>query len=160
MKTAKKGGLFFIVFFVLISISGCVWFTYHYEFCQDAEYVASIDIYRCEDDEDNLEMTFIYSLDESMTAQFVADIEALDSYKYFGDFSHTFSGILVYITYENGEGEVLTAYTTAKVDLNGQWHVGIDNFDKSEFYSVMLKYVDPDLVPELEQYIEPHANNQ
>ena len=154
MKTVKKIGIYLFVFFVLVQLSGCVWFTHHYEFSQDADHVARVDIYRCENDEDDLEMVPICVLDGSLTEQFLADIVALDSYEYFGDFSHTFAGVLVYITYENGEGEVLTAYTTAKVDLNGKWHVGVDHFDESAFYSVILKYVDPALVPELEQHNE------
>jgi hypothetical protein len=160
MKPKKMIGICLFFFFLLVHFSGCVWFTYHYEFSQEADNIASIDICRYTYDEVNPEMTIICSLDESLKQQFISDIVALDSYKYFGDFSRIFDGVLVYITYENGEGEVLSANTTAKVDLSGQWNVGVDNFDKIEFYSVILKYVDPDLVPELEQYIEPHTNKQ
>ena len=150
MKMLKLIGICMSIFVVLISVSGCVWFTYHYEFGQEVDNIASIDICRYKYDEENPEMTVICTLDASQTEQFVADISALDSYKYFGDFSHTFDGILVYITYKNGEGEVLSAFTTANVDLSGKWNVRVDNFDKRDFHSIILKYVDSSLVPELE----------
>ena len=152
MKTTKIIGICLAVFFMLLHIPGCVWFTYHYEFSQEVDNIESIDICRYKYDENNPEMTVICSVDKSLTKQFVADIAALDSYKYFGDFSHSFSsGVLVYVNYKNGEGEVLSAYTTATVDLSGKWIVRVDNFDKSDFYSVILKYVDSALFPELEE---------
>lgn len=160
MKKIRKIGTCLFLFFFLVQAAGCVWFSHHYEFSQEVDHIAMIDIYRCEYEEDNLEMTMICSLDESMAKQFVADIASLDSYKYFGDFSRTFVGILAYITYENGEAEVLTAYTTAKVDLSGQWRVRVDHFDKDDFTLVILKYVDHDLLPELEQYINNESNGQ
>lgn len=150
MKLVRITGQWLSVFFVLILLSGCVWFTYHYEFSQEVDSIVSIDICRYKYNEDSPEMTIICSLDHDQIELFVSDIAALDSYKYFGDFSHTFDGILVYIAYENGEGEVLSAYTTATVDLNGNWSVRVDNFNKGAFSSVILKYVDPALVLELE----------
>ena len=150
MKIPKVIGIYVSIFMILISVSGCVWFTYHYDFGQEVDNIVSIDICRYQHSEQCPEMTVICTLDASQTEQFVADIAALDSYKYFGDFSRTFDGIVVYITYKNGEGEVLSAFTTADVDSSGTWYVRTDNFDKKDFYSIILKYVDSSLVPELE----------
>jgi hypothetical protein len=78
MKPKKMIGICLFFFFLLVHFSGCVWFTYHYEFSQEADNIASIDICRYKYDEDSPEMTIICSLDHDQIELFVSDIAALD----------------------------------------------------------------------------------
>ena len=55
----------------------------------------------------------------------------------------------MYINYKNGEAEIIGTALSSKVDVEGNLHVKIRCFSRSDFCNIVLKYVDEDLVPEL-----------
>lgn len=150
MKFIKKCLLFLTVATFLVTLSGCRLIKYSYSFTQDIADVISVEI--CHYDYYNDSTTPIIELEKDMAMSLLEDISELDSYKHFGDHTQDYGRVIVYITYKNGEAEVIGWANRARVDANGEWWIGPYWFDNAEWSALILKYVDEELVPELTKY--------
>ena len=62
----------------------------------------------------------------------------------------SFGDIILYIEYTNGEAEVLGYPQSVSVRENGQTVWKPYEFNSTQWSATLLKYVDADLVPELD----------
>lgn len=147
MKYVRLITLLFCILFLLISMAGCQKSEQTYTFAQSIDDVKSIEI--CRYDYEAKCVTSLKSLtNEEMNALW-RDIPALTCKQHFGDHTMDYGEIVIYITYKNGESEVIGIWNVALVDSDGEWHIGGVYFDKTEFSEMLLKYIDAESVPEL-----------
>lgn len=123
-----------------------------YPFDQSIENVKKVELCRYDYETDTASplMTFGEDTGDAL----LTDIEALDCYRPFGDPATDYGEIVLFITYANGEAEVVGWLNSATIDLEGEWWPKAYYFDSAEWCTVVLKYVDAELVPELGKYLE------
>ena len=149
MKFLKNAVIFLIVIAFLSSLSGCRLIKYSYSFTQDIADVIRVEICRYDFYEESVTPIIELKMDEAVSL--LEDISKLDCYKIFGDGVTDYGRVIVYITYRNGEAEVIGSGNRARVDADGKWWRGPYWFDYDEWNALILKYVDEELVPELRQ---------
>ena len=149
MKFVKNTVIFLFAITFLTSLSGCRLIKYSYPFTQDVADVISVEICRY-DFYDKL-VTPIIELEKDKATSLLEDISELDCYMRFGDGTRDYGRVVIYITYKNGEAEVIGKSNRARVDAKGEWWIEPYYFDKAEWSALILKYVDEELVPELRQ---------
>ncbi len=125
--------------------------TYEYSFSQPLNQVEKVEIRKY--DYDTSTATPFVVLDERQANALLTDIDALSCKRYFGHGSTSYGEAVVYITYANGEAEVIGIYNVAKVDTSGKWHMGLLYFPRKELCTLLLQYA-PELLPELQKYLE------
>ena len=100
---------------------------------------------------------YVESIDADLedAEELLQDISALPSHKHYGDFPMgSYGEIILYITYAGGEAEVVGMVNSASVRLDGVWWIKGYYFDSQQWCTVLTKYVDKELVPELEEYLK------
>ncbi len=122
-----------------------------YSFSQPLDQVEKVEI--CKYDYYTSTTTPLLVLDESRANALLTDIDALLCKRHFGDHIMDYGKVVVYITYSNGEAEVIGIWNVATVDTNGKWRIGGEYFDEKELCSLLLQYA-PELQPELQKYLE------
>lgn len=138
-----------VVCLVVTTASGCHR-TYDYSFSQSVDHVKKVEI--CQYDFDTRTTTSLVHLDSNQACALLSDIETLECKKHFGDHTEDYGEVVIYITYFDGTAEVIGLWNVALVDKEGLWHIGIEYFDANELCSIILKYVDEDLLPNLSEY--------
>ena len=152
MKTQRYSLIFLIIAILLTTLLGCRK-TCSYSFDQDLSNIASVEICRYDYHTDST--TSIMCLDEDASMKLLKDIAALNSYKpWSGDGTRDYGEIVVYITYQNKEAEVIGMVHSASVDIKGEWWIKPDYFDYAEWSAVIMENVGEDVVPELKKYVE------
>lgn len=137
---------------MIVFISGCNFIKYSYTYEQSLDNATKVEI--CRYDYDTKSVKVIDELDLDVASALLSDIASLDCYRPFGDHARSYGEIVIYITYANGEAEVIGMVNSATVDLNGEWHMKAYYYDYAQWCAVIIKYVDRQLVPELEPYLE------
>ena len=136
---------------LLVTLSGCRQKAYSYSFTQSIDNVVCVEIRKY--DYATGATTPLVTLDESTALSLLEDISALDCYKQFGDYPRDdYSDVVVYISYANGAAEVIGIRNTARVDSEGKWWVSSYYFNDAAWCDVILKYIDSEIVPELDKY--------
>lgn len=161
----KKCLLLLIILTTILNFSGCRFIHDHYEFDQSIENVQAVQI--CRHHYGTETVTPIVQLEKDDYENLLTDIQSLEWYRYFND-PRTYCGeIVVQIVYCDGTGEIIGSPNSARVDENGEWHLGMKYYTSEDWEKLIYKYVDPNLVPEL-QYIGktrqdketvPHTND-
>ncbi len=146
----KKLLVLFLAVSLLLLAAGCQR-TYDYSFSQPLDQVEKVEILAYDDKADVA--TPLVVLDENQANALLTDIDALLCKRHFGDSTMAYGEAVIYITYANGEAEVIGIYNVAKVDTSGEWCIGIEYFNKKELCTLLLQYV-PELQPELQKYLE------
>ena len=145
------------VLIVMILLPRCRQRTYQYPFDQTFNNVVKVEVFRynyAADPADNT-TTFVTELDLEEAEELLRDISALPSYKHYGDFPMgSYGEIILYITYTNGEAEAIGTVNCASVHLDGEWWIKGYYFDVKQWSAVLTEYVDIELVPELDRYLE------
>lgn len=152
VKQLKIIWICFSVIAILITITGCDFITYQYPFEQSVENVEKVELCRYDYETDTASP--LVTLDEDTGDALLTDIGTLDCHKPFGDHATDYGEIVLFITYTNGEAEVVGWLNSATIDLEGEWWPKAYYFDSAEWCAVVLKYVDAELVPELGKYLE------
>lgn len=136
--------------------TGCSLVKYQYSFDQPYSNVIKMEVcqYHYATKREDTYITPVAELDLEKAEELLRDISELACYKHFGDSSMNYGDIVLYITYSNGEAEVLGMVNSASVDTNGKWWMKVYYFDSTQWCAVLTKYVDPELVPELGRYLE------
>lgn len=137
---------------VLVAVAGCSLIEYSYPYAQDMDKVEKVEL--CRYDYWAKTVEAISVLDMDTAALLLSDIASLSCYRPFGDRSRDYGEIVLYISYTNGAAEVIGMVNTATVDLDGRWMMTGYYFDYAQWCEVVMKYVDPELVPELQRYLE------
>lgn len=137
---------------VLISVAGCSFIEYSYPYAQDLDKVEKVEL--CRYDYSTKSIEVILKLDADTTSSLLTELSSLSCYRPFGDHSTYYGAIVLYISYTNGEAEVLGMRNSADVDLDGRWMMKGYYFDYAQWCEVVMRYVDPELVPELHRYLE------
>ncbi len=148
----KRSLLILVIILVTVFFTGCRSEICIYTFDQDFENVKSVEIRRL--DFDTKSTTPIVTLDENSSKLLLEDIAVSPCYKITAPSAvgQDCGSIVVYITYENGEVELIGSGNSVGIDKNGKWKMQRQFFDNSEFADILLKYVDKELVPELLEY--------
>ena len=152
MKFTRFIALLSIIVTAPMLIAGCHTTEDTYSFSQGIEEIETIDI--CKYDFENKTVTSIKTLSGTEKNAILNDISDLECYRHFGDHTMDYGEVVIYITYQNNESEVIGIWNVAQVDAYGKWHIGMVYFDDTVFCTMLVKYIDIDLVPELKQYLE------
>ena len=152
MKRARIIRVCFLTILMMVLMSSCTLPAGNYETQQSADNIAKVEICRIENDIRDPKLTSIVTMDEETGKQLVADIAALMSHEYFLYAESSFGGVVVYITYQNGEAEVIGWCQTAKVGLNKEWFATSHCFDHDAFFLALFRYVEPEVAEEIREY--------
>ena len=154
----NKVPLMLLVIVLLISSVGCsetIWTKEHeFTFSQSVNNVTSVKIVRYDDEETRSIIEVIKTLNDDEAEMLLTDFTATSCRKHFGDHGTYYGDILVCISYENQEVDVIGPENCATIDENGVWSIGNKYFDDVDFCDIVLRYVDRELVPELERYLQ------
>jgi len=151
MKVLKFMCAGVLALFVL-ACTGCQFVKYTYVYDQSIDKVEKVEI--CRYDYATKTVTPVATMDAAPAENLLTDITLLDCYKAFGDGSRDYGEIVIYITYLDGTAEVQGMVNSASIDLEGNWWIKSYYFDYAQWCSVVLQYVDPEIVPELGRYVE------
>ena len=153
----NKVPLMLLVIVLLISSVGCsetIWTKEHeFTFSQSVNNVTSVKIVRYDDETESI-IEVVKVLSDYEAEMLIADFTATGCRKHFGDHGTYYGYILVLISYENQEVDVIGPENCAKIDENGVWRIRNKHFDDGDFCDIVLRYVDRELVPELERYLQ------
>ena len=152
MKKAKVLYICFAAAVFMMVLVGCQAKVYSYPFTQDLKNVVSVEIRKYDYATDTT--TPLLTLDQSTADLLLSDIASVPCYKYFGDHTRAYGEVIVYIHYANGDAEVIGMLNTARVDSTGKWWISQYNFDDVIWCETILKYIDVELVPELNKYVQ------
>ena len=148
--------LMILVIVMIVSSVGCsetIWTKeYEYDFLQNSENISSVKIMRY-DDKTNSIVEVIKTLDEDSGRALYEDFSATSCRKHFGDHPTGYGEVIIYIEYENGEADIIGFVNSGTVDKSGEWWVNLKHFSPDDFAMIVIKYVDRELVPELEAAI-------
>ena len=121
-------------------LCGCQRKAYTYAFNQDIASIRKVEI--CTYNYKTEEHSAVKELNEEEIESLCADIQDLKCYKIFGDHPTGFGSVIVYITYSDGQAEVIGPSNTARVDATGKWHLDVYYFDEEPFLAMIAKYTD------------------
>ena len=145
---------------ILLLFSGCHQKIVQYSYDQEYQNIVKIEVFRYHYYSDNSKksedyMSFITALDLEDGLALLEDIARLPCSKHWGDFpSESYGYIVLYISYANGEGEIVGSMNSDSVNTNGKRSLKGYYFDKKQWSEVITKYIDKELVPELLQFLE------
>lgn len=142
----------FAIGLVLSVCTGCKQKVYKYSFYQSIDNVEKVEI--CGYDYYTHTVTSLKVLGSDDAKALLDDITALECYKHFGDHVISYGVVVVYITYLNGEAEVIGFDNTASIDHNGEWWISSYNFNDADFCSMILKYINKDQLPDLSPFMK------
>ena len=124
----------------LTALTSCRESKKSYSFEQNIENMASVEI--CQYDLKTDAITPIVSLSETEYTELLSEISTLSIGRQFGDHLEGYGEIIVYITYQNQEAEIIGCVNTACVDVNGEHHKKNDHFYPDEWDSLLSKWKD------------------
>ena len=153
MKCKKMIVLLLLITSVLMLTAGCNR-TYDYSFAQNLDNVEKVEIRAYEYDPYDDKTTPIVTLDEEDGKALLNEVDAMKCKRHFGDHTSTYGEIVVYITYKDQTAEVIGLRNVAQVDKDEEWHIGIEYFDAAQLCTLIMKYVDEDLLPDLSKYFD------
>lgn len=153
MKCKKMIALLLLITSVLMLATGCNR-TYDYSFAQSLDNVEKVEIRAYEYDPYDDKTTPIVTLDEEDGKALLNEVDAMKCKRHFGDHTSTYGEIVVYITYKDQTAEVIGLRNVAQVDKDEEWHIGIEYFDAAQLCTLIMKYVDEDLLPDLSKYFD------
>ena len=139
----------YMILLLILFFTGCNR-TYAYSFAQSLDNVDKVEI--CEYDYDSKSTSTIVALNHADAKALLNEINAMKCKRHFGDHTTNYGEVVIYITYTDGNAEVIGDRNVAQVDTNGNWHIGIEYFDTDQFLTLITKYVDSDLLPDLDEY--------
>lgn len=152
MKALRFFWLFAIIGAVATVFVGCELIDYKYSLDQNIDNIEKVEIHLYDYKSDS--SSFVTEMEPEAAKALLAEITSLTCHKSFGDPIEDYGFVVLYIRYSNGEAEVLGRLNSASVDSNGKYRKKDCYFNGVEWCSTVLKYVDPELVPELVEDLE------
>ena len=152
MKKYKPISILSLMLAIALCLMGCRIPGEEYTFTQSLDQIVSVSI--CRYDYTRKSIVPIKSLSEDDWQLLAEDISSLGVRRHFGDHKSDYGEVVVYISYKNSEAEVIGIWNVATVDSQGRWYIGYHYFESETFTKMLLKYIDIELVPELNQYLE------
>lgn len=151
MKEYKPMSILSLMLAIALCLMGCRIPGEQYTFTQSLDQIVSVSI--CRYDYTSKSIVPIKSLSEDDWQLLAEDISSLGVRRHFGDHTSDYGEVVVYISYKNSEAEVIGIWNVATVDSQGRWYIGYHYFESETFTKMLLKYIDIELVPELNQYL-------
>ena len=127
-----------LIAILLITFVGCRIKNGSYPFEQSLENVAKVEI--CQYDFETDSITPIVCLNENDYTSLLNDISKLDPWRPGVDMPQGYGKLIVYITYENNEAEMIGSVRSARVDANGKRHGKPYYFLSTEWHALLSKY--------------------
>ena len=140
MKSNKIISLLVIVMLLLTVFAGCRIKNKSYPFEQDQENIEKVEI--CQYDLKTDTITPIVSLNENDYTSLLNEVSELELWRPGVDMPQGYGKIIIYITYNNEEAEILGSYRTLRVDTNGKKHMKPYYFGVSQWNDLLSKYVE------------------
>lgn len=137
------------VFFcaILLVIAGCS-YEGPYTFRQDLSNVGKVEIYEYDYTTGN--RTLITELPEPQAQELVAELAGMTCYQYGpGDHPRKYGSLMIGITYTNNEVELIGLTNIGWIEPDGEIHLTDYCFDERVLFDLIVKYVDPALLPDL-----------
>lgn len=142
---------FVCLLLLIIFCTGCQR-TYDYSFAQSIDNIEKVEIHAYDDETQT--STLIVELDDLTGKTLLAEIDALKCKRHFGDSTMAYGEVIIYISYYDQTAEVIGLWNVAQVDTDGKWHIGVSYFDATQMCTLIMDYVDADLLPDLRHYFE------
>ena len=144
-----------LIIATLVSLTGCRIPGEQYAFSQNIDQITAVNI--CSYDYKSKSMVPLKALNSDEWQALVNDVVSLEVRRHFGDHTQDYGEVVICISYENSEAEVVGIWNVATIDSEGNWHIGFHYFEGKPFSQMLLKYIDIELVPELNKYLESTA---
>ena len=151
MKIPRKIAILCVAILLFAIITGCQR-TYDYSFEQSLDNVEKVEI--CRYDDNSQSTTTIAVLSKTDADSLLTEIDAMECRRYFGDGTMDYGEVVIYITYADQTAEVIGLHNVAKVDKDGDWHIGVEYFNAQQICALIMKYVDAELLPDLSKYYD------
>ena len=156
MKNYVFVGLIVAVLISFVLLSSCADSTdstYTYSFHQDQSNIEKVEV--CAYDSYNKIITPLVELNEHDADSLLSEISSLSCHKYgLGDFPREYGVVMVTITYKNNEIELIGLTNIGWISPDGVRCLSSYFFDHRDMCSLILKYVDAKLLPDLSEYLE------
>ena len=149
MKKRKGICALLLIIVILVSLTGCSSEPFQYTFRQERNNVEKIEI--CTLDYYN-EKTIepLISLAEEDIDTILSDLSSLECRKLSGlDSPRGYGRIIICIHYLDGEIEVIGTTNIGWITLDGDWHLTMNCFRYPELKTLLLKYVDANVLEAL-----------
>ena len=132
---------------VLLVVSGCS-YEGPYPFRQDSSNIERVEIYEIDDQAGT--KTSIVQLSAENGQLLVAELATMTCNRAGpGDQPRGYGRLAIGITYTDGEIEIIGLVNSGFIDTEGREGLLKHFFDAKELYTVITKYVDPDLLPDV-----------
>ena len=105
---------------------------------------------------DSKSVSVVTELEKETALELLDEITSLPCKQHFGHYTTDLGPVVLYVTYSNGEAEVIGVCNSANFDSSGEWRYKIYYFDEMPWCETVLKYVDPKIVPELVEFMEEY----
>ena len=138
-------------FLLLATATGCQRI-YDFSFEQSVDHIEKVEI--CRYDDNSQSTTTIAVLSKTDADSLLTEIDAMECRRYFGDGTMDYGEVVIYITYADQTAEVIGLHNVAKVDKDGDWHIGVEYFNAQQICALIMKYVDAELLPDLSKYYD------
>ena len=139
-------------FVLLLTIATGCQRTYDFALAQSKDNAEKVEI--CRYDDNSQSTTTIAVLNKADADSLLAEIDAMECSRYFGDGTMDYGEVVIYVTYADQTAEVIGLHNVAKVDKDGDWHIGVEYFNAQQLCDVITKYVDAELLPDLSKYYD------
>ena len=131
--------------------SGCQK-TYSFSLAQSMDNIDKVEI--CAFDYLSGTTTPLVLLDRNDAKSLLTEVCTLKCKRHFGDHTMDYGEIVIYVSYIDKTAEIIGLWNVAQVTKDGEWFIGIEYFDAKQLCSLIVKYVDVKMLPDLSQYFE------
>ncbi len=101
-------------------------------------------------DENTNTTSLLKELEKEEYTSLLNSITELSCWEYFGDGMRFSVGkSIIYITYIDGSAEAIGYDNNVHINSSGEWEIDMYYFNDYEFYDLLSKYVDRDLLPSI-----------
>ncbi len=137
-----------LLLFAMVAVfAGCYSEPFTYEFRQPRSNVEKVEICAYDHKEGTKEV--LVQLDEETADALFADLQALPCVEGFTiDAPNSYGAVVIFITYLDGEEEMIGVYNIGWRDADGKLHTSNMNFDIPDMRALIAKYVDAEILAE------------
>ena len=151
MKRINMGRAILLGIVLLCMLTGCYSEPFTYEFRQVRDNVEKVEICAYDHYEDSKEV--LTQLDETDVDALLVDIQSLPCYEGFNVDGPNYCGpVVIFITYTDGEEEMIGVYKIGWRTTDGKRHTSRMNFKLTDMRTLISKYVDKEILAELEPF--------
>ena len=151
MKRINMGRAILLGIVLLCMLTGCYSEPFTYEFRQPRSNVEKVEI--CAYDHKESTKEVLVQLDEETADALFADLQALPCVEGFTiDAPNSYGPVVIFITYLDGEEEMIGIYNIGWRDADGKLHTSNMNFHIPDMRALIPKYVDAELIAEFGEF--------